>query len=344
MRLTEKKRTTTFQNNNVSKKDEFIYTINSLSYSIQEIYKDFTKNIEEENSLINILEKNLVKSNKSIIETINYLKIYIDLDKNSLDEFFKEAKKIFKKLKIIFNSPKTLLNNNSQFNHNLFQPLAKNNIKYSNTSCILENLGGIKNYNNKINNINIEPKVQTPINSVKSKNSDFILKSRKQINILITEKNKDILINNLKRKLKILEQNNKQLYTKYNLISKQKTEVDENYKELSKKYSALENKYLKLEKNCYDIKSEDKKDSADEVEFSLKMMAKEIKKKNYSQDMNIDNPSVAPLKEKLKNTINKYNTLAELVKNLILIVEKNCQNKDIIDAIVRILFGMSFNS
>ena len=352
MRLKEKMGTTSFQNNNISIKAEFIYTINSLSYSIQEIYKDFTNNIEKENSLINILEKNLVKSNKSIIETINYLKIYLDLDKNSLDDFFQEAKKIFKKLKIIFYSFKNLLNNNSQFNHNynniLFQPSTKKSIKHNN-NFILKNLNEIKNYNNKRNNINnninIEQKAQTPINSAKRKKSDFILKSENKIKkLLIPENNKDSLINNLKKKLKILEQTNKQLYQKYNLISKQKSEVDENYKELSKKYSALENKYLKLEKNCYDCKSEDKKDSNDEVEFSLKMMVKGIKEKNFSEDMNIDNPLLAPLKEKLKNTINKYNSLAELVQNLILIVEKNNRNKNIIDAIVRILFGISFNS
>ena len=349
MLLSENNETISSKSNNISKKTEFIYTINSLSYSIQEIYNDFTNNIEEENSLINILEKNLTKSNKSITEAINYLKIYIDLDKNSLDDFFQEAKIIFKKLKIIFNSLKELLNNNPQFNHyynnnnTLFQPSMKKNID-CNSTYIFKNFGEIKNYNNKISNINLDPKVQTPINSAENKNSDFILKSVQQFKKLIPEKNKDILINNLKKKLKILEENNKQLNHNYNLISKQKTEIDKNYKELSQKYSNLESRYSILEKSCYDYKSEDKKGSSDEIEFSLKMISKGIKEKNFSQDMNIDNPRVENLKEKLKNSVNKYNKLAELVTNLILIVDKNNQNKNIIDAIIGILFKNSFKS
>jgi CO dehydrogenase/acetyl-CoA synthase beta subunit len=97
-----------------SKKTEFINTINSLNFSIKEIYIDFIKNNKEENSLINSLEKKLDKKDRSTLEIINILKIYIDLDKKAFDDFFEEAKIIFRKMKILFNSLKQYLNDNNQ--------------------------------------------------------------------------------------------------------------------------------------------------------------------------------------------------------------------------------------
>ena len=110
-----KKNSSPLNNNKNPKIKEFIIAINSLNYSIKSVYTDFSKNIEKEYYFINLLESKIDKSNLSLIEAINYLRIYIDLDKKSLDDFFAEAKIIFKKMKIIFASLKQLINNYNQY-------------------------------------------------------------------------------------------------------------------------------------------------------------------------------------------------------------------------------------
>ena len=153
---------------------------------------------------------------------------------------------------------------------------------------------------------------------------------------------KDEEIKKLKYKLKLLEENNKQLFNDYKVITNQNLELNRNMKELSQKYSELKEKYSQLEQNIYDYKSDDRKNSQYQIEYDLKMMAQGIKEKNFSQDMNIDNPYVSSLKEKLKEIVYKYNTLIELVKNLIPTINKTNQNENIINDIIKILFGNFF--
>ena len=78
-----------------------------------------------------------------------------------------------------------------------------------------------------------------------------------------------------------------------------------------------------------------------EEEYDLKMMAIGAKGENFSQDMNIDNPQLLSMKEKIKEVIYEYNTLAELVKNLIPNVNQNKSNEDIINDIIKVIFGKS---
>ena len=103
-----KKNSSPLNNNKNPKIKEFIIEINSLNYSIKSVYTDFIKNIEKEYYFINLLESKIDKSNLSLIEAINYLRIYIDLDKKSLDDFFAEAKIIFKKNENNFCFSKTI--------------------------------------------------------------------------------------------------------------------------------------------------------------------------------------------------------------------------------------------
>ena len=45
--------------------------------------------------------------------------------------------------------------------------------------------------------------------------------------------------------------------------------------------------------------------------------------------MNIDNPAILALKDKLREVVRKYNTLTDLVKNLILnVIKKYLKNED----------------
>ena len=234
----QKKNTSPFPRiNNDTKIKEFIATINSLNYSIKEAYNDFIKNVETEYSLINSIESKSDKSNHSIIEEINYLRIYIDLDKKSLDDFFEEAKKIFKKLKILFNSLKQIVNSNiNQYHYinNIFpQQITENNYKINNNNIL-------RNYNNNAKILKSKT-VKTPLSKSFTTNSSYKLlakNSLKKTQKEISEKDKKI--NYLQKKLKILEQNNTKLFRNFNAISSQKIDYEKKLKELTSKYEQLQ--------------------------------------------------------------------------------------------------------
>ena len=334
MNLQKKNRSPFSKNNSDSRKKEFINTINSLNYSIKELYTDFTKNVETEYYFINLLESKTDKSDTSIIEIINYLRIYKDLDKKSMEDFFEEAKIIFKKMKVLFNSLKQLINsNNSNNNHCINNILQKQKTSYN----------YIQIKNNLINNTDkLRPKAQTPIRMRTPNNSNVSLTTQgslKMIRLKISERDKEI--NNLKKKLKILEQKNNQFFQDFKSATKEKFEIENKFREITKRYEELQIKYSQLEKNCYDYKSNDDGKNSYEVEYDLKMMAKGAREKNYSQDMNIDNPAILALKDKLREVVHKYNTLTDLVKNLILNVNKNYKNENIINDIIKIIFGIN---
>ena len=334
MNLQKKNRSPFSKNNSDSRKKEFINTINSLNYSIKELYTDFTKNVETEYYFINLLESKADKSDTSIIEIINYLRIYKDLDKKSMEDFFEEAKIIFKKMKVLFNSLKQLINNNnSNNNHCINNILQKQKTSYN----------YIQIKNNLINNTDkLRPKAQTPIRMRTPNNSNVSLTTQNSLKIIrlkISERDKEI--NNLKKKLKILEQKNNQFFQDFKSATKEKFEIENKFREITKRYEELQIKYSQLEKNCYDYKSNDDGKNSYEVEYDLKMMAKGAREKNYSQDMNIDNPAILALKDKLREVVHKYNTLTDLVKNLILNVNKNYKNENIINDIIKIIFGIN---
>ena len=325
--------------NNDSKIKEFIATINYLNYSIKEVYNDFIKNIEKEYNLINLIESKSDKSNTTIKEAFIYLRIYIDLDKKSLDDFLEEAQKIFKKLKILFNSIKQPIRANiNQYHYinNIFpQQMTENNYKINNNI--------LRSYNNNNNERTLKPKTtKSLMKSFTEKNSSNNSLSKNSIKrSQIEMKKKDIEINYLKKKLKILEQNNSKLFKNFNSIYNQKIQYEKKLKELTTKYEELKEKYIKLEQISYDFKTEEKKNPNLEEEYDLKMMAIGAKGENFSQDMNIDNPQLLSMKEKIKEVIHEYNTLAELVKNLIPNVNQNKSNEDIINDIIKVIFGKS---
>ena len=346
MNLQKKNRSPFHNNKSESKIIEFINTINSLNYSIKEVYKDFTKNVETEYYFINLLESKIDKSDASIIEIINYLRIYKDLDKKSIDDFFEEAKIIFKKMKVHFNSLKQLINNNNNINHNnninniLQHQKTLNNYNINNKN--LRNYIQIKNNLRTITNNNSRSKSKSPFRTRTPNNSNVSLTTQDSLKIIkLKLSEKDIEIKDLKNKLKLSEQKNNNFFQEMKLTSKQKLEAENKLQEIKKKYEELQIKYSILEKNCYDFKSNDDGINSYEVEYDLKMMAKGAREKNYSQDMNIDNPAILAIKEKLREIIHKYNTLVDLVRNLILNVDKNYANENIINDIIKIIFGIN---
>jgi hypothetical protein len=330
MNLTNKKRSPQSANKISSKKAEFIGAINSLNYSIKEVYADFIKNNEKENSLIYILEKQLDKSYGSNLDIINRLKIYIDLDKKALDDFFAEAKIIFRKMKNNFDSLKQYLNDNIQIrqrNNLISNNLTENNLTLNNTFRI-KDVNNIKRTNTPIN---LKSGKKNSIINSTSVSKEKLKKSKSEI----IEKDKEI--KNLKIRLKILEGGNTDLLNNFKRVSSQKLEAEKNAKELSEKYSDLLQKYSQLEKNCYDFKSDENKNYDYEEEYDLIKINKGKKEKNYSQDMNIDYPWIIPLKEKYKEINCNFRALVELVKNLLLTLNINNQNENIIDEIKKII-------
>ena len=89
-------------------------------------------------------------------------------------------------------------------------------------------------------------------------------------------------------------------------------------------FKDLENKNLK--NDCFSHLSTEKPLSIYEEEFDLKKMAKGVKEKNRSQDINIDYPGIQQIKEKYRELDFYYKSLEELVKKMLL--SSICTNKN----------------
>ena len=82
----------------------------------------------------------------------------------------------------------------------------------------------------------------------------------------------------------------------------------------------------KLKNDYFNHISNDKPIYNYEEEFDLKKMAKGVKEKNRSQDINIDYPGIQEIKEKYRELDFYYNSLEDLVKKLLLC--STCTNKN----------------
>ena len=326
-------------NNGISIKHIFVNNINALRDKIKVLYNYLNSNINTEKDLINILEEKLFNFNPDIKQEINYLKIYYDTDKETISEFFNEAKNIFKELKTSFKSLKNNFNiNNNQAQFNLYPiNLNNNNNNFGNFDKILNEIG----YNN--DELNLKTRSSTPVSITMKNNTDNYTASQNYYKkyILLQDEfgNKNKEINNLKLKLKMLEENKNHLLVELNKIKNINKEYNQQIKELKKDYEDLQSKYNKLEYICNDFRSEDKKNSELIEEFNIKMIAKGAREKNRSQDMNIDNPGLQSIKDKYRNINYKYKTLVNLFTKLINVIKLEEANKNIINDIVKILSG-----
>ena len=326
-------------NNGISIKHIFVNNINALRDKIKVLYNYLNSNINTEKDLINILEEKLFNFNPDIKQEINYLKIYYDADKETISEFFNEAKNIFKELKTSFKSLKSNFNiNNNQAQFNLYPiNLNNNNNNFGNFDKILNEIG----YNN--DELNLKTRSSTPVSITMKNNTDNYTASQNYYKkyILLQDEfgNKNKEINNLKLKLKMFEENKNHLLVELNKIKNINKEYNQQIKELKKDYEDLQSKYNKLEYICNDFRSEDKKNSELIEEFNIKMIAKGAREKNRSQDMNIDNPGLQSIKDKYRNINYKYKTLVNLFTKLINVIKLEEANKNIINDIVKILSG-----
>lgn len=326
-------------NNGISIKHIFVNNINALRDKIKVLYNYLNSNINTEKDLINILEEKLFNFNPDIKQEINYLKVYYDADKETISEFFNEAKNIFKELKTSFKSLKNNFNiNNNQAQFNLYPiNLNNNNNNFGNFDKILNEIG----YNN--DELNLKTRSSTPVSITMKNNTDNYTASQNYYKkyILLQDEfaNKNKEINNLKLKLKMLEENKNHLLVELNKIKNINKEYNQQIKELKKDYEDLQSKYNKLEYICNDFRSEDKKNSELIEEFNIKMIAKGAREKNRSQDMNIDNPGLQSIKDKYRNINYKYKTLVNLFTKLINVIKLEEANKNIINDIFKILSG-----
>lgn len=326
-------------NNGISIKHIFVNNINALRDKIKVLYNYLNSNINTEKDLINILEEKLFNFNPDIKQEINYLKVYYDADKETISEFFNEAKNIFKELKTSFKSLKNNFNiNNNQAQFNLYPiNLNNNNNNFGNFDKILNEIG----YNN--DELNLKTRSSTPVSITMKNNTDNYTASQNYYKkyILLQDEfgNKNKEINNLKLKLKMFEENKNHLLVELNKIKNINKEYNQQIKELKKDYEDLQSKYNKLEYICNDFRSEDKKNSELIEEFNIKMIAKGAREKNRSQDMNIDNPGLQSIKDKYRNINYKYKTLVNLFTKLINVIKLEEANKNIINDIVKILSG-----
>ena len=108
-------------------------------------------------------------------------------------------------------------------------------------------------------------------------------------------------------------------------LNEAKKEIASLKKKNEELFNDLDSKKLKREDYLNHI-SEDNPLSNYEEEFDLKKMAKGVKEKNRSQDINIDYPGIQHIKEKYRELYFYYNSLEELIKKLLLC--STCTNKN----------------
>ena len=119
-----------------------------------------------------------------------------------------------------------------------------------------------------------------------------------------------------------------------NELKRVKKENEQIKKKNDELISKLEEKEIK---HNYDNRSEDGYISNYEEEFDLRKMAKGAKDKNRSQDNNIDYPGIQMYKEKYRDIDFKYNSLEDLVKNLLLNVQVGSKNKTYVNQLCKLV-------
>ena len=200
--------------------------------------------------------------------------------------------------------------------------------------------------------------LELTIKKLKDENDGLKEFTLKQQKILMDNEKKDEKISMLQKEKEIL----KQYFIDLNMPIPSSQLKDSNYKQSKKKNKTFESKFT--EEDCFNILmqlneakkeistlkkkneellndldskklkredylnhiSEDNPLSNYEEEFDLKKMARGVKEKNRSQDINIDYPGIQHIKEKYRELYFYYNSLEELIKKMLLC--STCTNKN----------------
>ena len=310
------------------------------------------KELEKYKELIN---KKELKTNTDQIEKI---KQYY---KNIITE--KEAKQLKLKNEIdLLNEKNNILFKQNDKNVIKISELT-NNIKQLKEE-LLKLKDSINNKDNEIKNIKNEKiekekEYELKIKQLKEENDGLKQFTLKQQKILIENEQKDEKISILQKEKETLKQyfidlniplpnpnlndSNKSMKTKkdkqkkfeekfteeecFNILM-QLNEAKKEIESLKKKNEELFNDLdcKKLKNDVFAHISAEKPLSNYEEEFDLKKMAKGVKEKNRSQDINIDYPGIQQIKERYRELDFYYNSLEELVKKMLL--SSTCTNKN----------------
>ena len=169
--------------------------------------------------------------------------------------------------------------------------------------------------------------LQKQYNDLESKYKQLIKNKSNNNNNIINNNINNININNIN--------NNGEIIKILNEIKEIKKENELIKKKNLSLVAQLEEKEIK--KNCFDNKSENAYLSNYEEEFDLRKMAKGVKEKNRSQDINIDYPGIQNIKEKYRELDFYYNALIGLVKKLLLTIQVNVKNKTYVKELCKIV-------
>ena len=310
------------------------------------------KELEKYKELIN---KKELKTN---IDQIEKIKQYY---KNIITE--KEAKQLKLKNEIdLLNEKNNILFKQNDKNLIKISEL-NNNIKQLKEE-LLKLKDNINNKDNEIKNIKNEKiekekEYELKIKQLKEENDGLKQFTLKQQKILIENEQKDEKISILQKEKETLKQyfidlniplpnpnlndSNKSMKTKkdkqkkfeekfteeecFNILM-QLNEAKKEIESLKKKNEELFNDLdcKKLKNDAFAHISAEKPLSNYEEEFDLKKMAKGVKEKNRSQDINIDYPGIQQIKERYRELDFYYNSLEELVKKMLL--SSTCTNKN----------------
>ena len=310
------------------------------------------KELEKYKELIN---KKELKTN---IDQIEKIKQYY---KNIITE--KEAKQLKLKNEIdLLNEKNNILFKQNDKNVIKISELT-NNIKQLKEE-LLKLKDSINNKDNEIKNIKNEKiekekEYELKIKQLKEENDGLKQFTLKQQKILIENEQKDEKISILQKEKETLKQyfidlniplpnpnlndSNKSMKTKkdkqkkfeekfteeecFNILM-QLNEAKKEIESLKKKNEELFNDLdcKKLKNDVFAHISAEKPLSNYEEEFDLKKMAKGVKEKNRSQDINIDYPGIQQIKERYRELDFYYNSLEELVKKMLL--SSTCTNKN----------------
>ena len=267
------------------------------SQSIIKVLKEQIKNLENENKVLKE-ESNKKKNNElyDVVEKMLKLEKQIDNYKNKNDNLQKELDKY-------------------KNDNNISNPIKKNNINVneeSNLSNLQKQFAALENKYNEEKSKNI--KYEEQLEQKKKEISDlkghitqqkYLNKQNNNSNNIITSNNKNIrYLNDSSNPSFDIEKYNKNLEK---LINAQ-NEIEK----LKSKIKELENN-KKIKGSLFRCKSIDDDNENFEEEFDMMQIEEGIKKRNRSEDLNIDFPGNNETKKKYQELEERFNDLKEQV-------------------------------
>ena len=284
-----------------------------------------------ENNLSNYRESNskLTKQIETLLQEISDLKNKTSQNSEISDQENNNnnnSNNNDKNIKDLIKENTTLKSQNESFSQKIIK-LVQENLKLNETNK--KNLATIKEYEEKLNQKLDEI---TGLNQLVYKFQFEREKSDELLKIVEKENQK------LKQQNGTTNQETVNINS-YNSLVKELQEAKNQIKSLKKKneelIKQLEDKEVK--KECFNNKSDNGNLSNYEEEFDLRKLAKGVKEKIRSQDINIDYPGLQQIKDKYRELDFYYNSLESLVKRLLLNIKCETKNKTYVTELCRIV-------